>query len=130
MDCKQCGHPVEKDRETWATPVCFACLPPPPPLPIHMERVTPLKIHKGLVLRVLREHPEALREVFPDRFETATEAIAALETANGEWFFDGVLTEAESVPQTPPPKAKDEVPKGHLEECYDCAERAAKGGTR
>ncbi len=30
MKCKQCGAmDVEEDRESWATPVCFACLPPP-----------------------------------------------------------------------------------------------------
>jgi hypothetical protein len=31
--CRQCGKPVEKVRECYATPVCYACLPPPPPLP-------------------------------------------------------------------------------------------------
>jgi len=31
--CRQCGKPVERLRECYATPVCYACLPPPPPLP-------------------------------------------------------------------------------------------------
>ena len=31
--CKQCGQPVEPMREAWATPVCFACVPPPDPMP-------------------------------------------------------------------------------------------------
>ncbi len=33
--CRQCSvAAVEPERTTWATPVCFACLPPPRPLPI------------------------------------------------------------------------------------------------
>jgi len=33
--CKQCGkHEVEDERVCYATPVCYACLPPPSPLPI------------------------------------------------------------------------------------------------
>jgi hypothetical protein len=32
--CRQCGAPVESERECYATPVCFACLPPPPPIPV------------------------------------------------------------------------------------------------
>lgn len=30
--CKQCGQCVEDARACYATPVCFACLPPPEPL--------------------------------------------------------------------------------------------------
>jgi len=37
--CRQCGKPVEKLRECYAIPVCYACLPPPPPLPrIHTPK--------------------------------------------------------------------------------------------
>jgi len=25
--CRQCGEPVESDREQWGTPVCHACVP-------------------------------------------------------------------------------------------------------
>lgn len=32
--CRQCGVAVEHERETYATPVCFKCLPPPKPLPV------------------------------------------------------------------------------------------------
>ena len=33
--CRQCGTSyVEKARECYATPVCYACLPPPKPLPV------------------------------------------------------------------------------------------------
>lgn len=32
--CKQCGvREVEEARRCYATPVCYACLPPPKPLP-------------------------------------------------------------------------------------------------
>jgi hypothetical protein len=34
LRCKQCGGVAEEARRCYATPVCFACLPPPKPLPI------------------------------------------------------------------------------------------------
>lgn len=36
MTCRQCGAPVELDREHWATPMCHACLAPPRPVPVRM----------------------------------------------------------------------------------------------
>lgn len=42
MICKQCStREVEESRLTWATPVCFACLPPPKPLPVNHLRSCP-----------------------------------------------------------------------------------------
>lgn len=36
--CKQCGkREVEDARVHYATPVCFACLPPPEPLPVRRK---------------------------------------------------------------------------------------------
>jgi hypothetical protein len=32
--CRQCGKACEPERYNYATPVCFACLPPPPPIPV------------------------------------------------------------------------------------------------
>ena len=32
--CKQCGGEVEDARLDYATPTCYACLPPPLPLPV------------------------------------------------------------------------------------------------
>ncbi len=32
--CRRCGKTVEPQRECYAIPTCFACLPPPPPLPV------------------------------------------------------------------------------------------------
>lgn len=32
--CRQCGKPCEPERYCYATPTCFACLPPPKPLSI------------------------------------------------------------------------------------------------
>jgi len=38
--CKQCGkHEVEDERVCYATPVCYACLPPPSPLPVRVLKV-------------------------------------------------------------------------------------------
>lgn len=28
--CTSCGKPVELSRRCYSTPMCFACLPPPP----------------------------------------------------------------------------------------------------
>jgi Rrf2 family protein len=32
--CKRCGKRVEEARECYAFPVCYACTPPPEPLPV------------------------------------------------------------------------------------------------
>lgn len=34
VHCVQCLKPVEPARECYASPVCYACLPPPEPLPV------------------------------------------------------------------------------------------------
>ena len=40
--CEQCGNRVPEARECYVHPTCYACLPPPEPLPIaHMR---PLKV--------------------------------------------------------------------------------------
>jgi hypothetical protein len=31
--CRKCGRTVEPERECYAIPTCFACLPPPPRIP-------------------------------------------------------------------------------------------------
>ncbi len=39
VPCRNCGAPeVEPERRHFATPVCFACLPPPRPLPVRHVR--------------------------------------------------------------------------------------------
>ena len=32
IPCKGCGQIVPEARNVYATPMCYACLPPPPPL--------------------------------------------------------------------------------------------------
>lgn len=32
--CARCGRTVEPERECYAVPTCYACLPPPDPLPV------------------------------------------------------------------------------------------------
>lgn len=34
VPCRQCGLAVESERRCYAIPTCYACLPPPEPLPI------------------------------------------------------------------------------------------------
>jgi hypothetical protein len=41
LRCRQCGGVAEEARRCYATPVCYACLPPPKPLPIAPLRSTP-----------------------------------------------------------------------------------------
>jgi len=41
VSCRQCGAAVELPRRCYAHPVCFACLPPPEPLPVRPARLTP-----------------------------------------------------------------------------------------
>lgn len=33
--CRRCGATVEPERECYAVPTCYACLPPPPRMPVH-----------------------------------------------------------------------------------------------
>ena len=44
MKCKNCEtRDVEQEREHYATPVCFSCLPPPKPMPVRC--VAPMTCH-------------------------------------------------------------------------------------
>lgn len=64
-----------------------------------IERVgfQPLKIHKNLAIRALREHPEDFRKIIAsDEFSTAEEAIAAMEEHPAEWIVNGTLGGDES----------------------------------
>jgi hypothetical protein len=38
INCQRCGKSVERSRRVYAIPTCFACLPPPEPLPIVLPR--------------------------------------------------------------------------------------------
>lgn len=38
VKCKSCGKTVEPGRECYDMPLCYACLPPPAPLPINYPR--------------------------------------------------------------------------------------------
>lgn len=64
----------------------------------NVERTVPMKVHKNLVARVLREHPEDFRQVVPDSFTgTLEEYLAALEAAPGQYFVGGTLEGTEGV---------------------------------
>ncbi len=60
MKCKQCGkREVEPERECYATPVCFTCLPPPKPLPVAAWPSSRAAIRLGM-LREVRERALSL----------------------------------------------------------------------
>jgi hypothetical protein len=56
-----------------------------------IERTQPMRIHKNLVIKCLREHPEDLRQILGEQFATAEEAIVWLEKNPAEWIVNGVL---------------------------------------
>lgn len=37
--CVECGKPVEHARECYGSPTCYACLPPPEPLPVNEPKI-------------------------------------------------------------------------------------------
>ena len=60
---------------------------------LRIEQTEPARIHKGLIIRALRAHPDCLAMAFPNgEYRTAAEAIAALEAHPGTWIIDGKLT--------------------------------------
>ena len=58
-----------------------------------IERTRPLSIHKHLVIRCLRQHPEDLAMVSPTWTGTVEEFIAAVEADPHEWVVNGVLAD-------------------------------------
>ena len=60
------------------------------------ERTRPMALHKGLVIRMLQEHPEDVAEFCPGWPGTAAEAIGALKAAPWDWKVGAeYLTDAE-----------------------------------
>jgi hypothetical protein len=58
----------------------------------------PVTIHKSRIIRLLKQYPNRLREIFPaGRFTDATKAIRAIQLSPYEWFIDGTLAENERV---------------------------------
>ncbi len=56
-----------------------------------IERLQPMAVHKNMIMRVLRDDPASMKEMWPTRSETAAEMIALLQADEGEWFIDGEL---------------------------------------
>ncbi len=54
IPCRQCGAPVPEVRHCYATPVCYACLPPPEPLPV-LHTPTSLRLAADRAKRLARE---------------------------------------------------------------------------
>lgn len=53
------------------------------------KKFTPMALHKGHVIRMIREQPELASEL--TEHESADDAIAELEAHPGEWIIDGEL---------------------------------------
>lgn len=53
----------------------------------------PMRIHKRIVIQVLRAHPEDLTKLAPEWSGTAQEFIRELESRPGQYFIGGVLEE-------------------------------------
>jgi hypothetical protein len=53
-------------------------------------------IHKSRIIRLLRQYPDRLREIFPSaRFTDAAKAIRVIQSSPYDWFIDGTLAENE-----------------------------------
>ncbi len=72
--CAQCKGIVEPERWAYAIPTCYACLPPPPPLPVLQEdglrRHISLDGYMGSMPDTLQQIEQALvkgRTKFPGR---------------------------------------------------------------
>lgn len=61
---------------------------------IHRSGKHPIKIHKALIIRLLRDDPSCFRQVCAstDEHPTAEAFIAALE-----WFVNGTLSDGKEV---------------------------------
>ena len=59
-----------------------------------IERTRTMKVHKNLVILMLRSHPEDREQLIPDWPGTVEEYIAELERRPGEYFIGGVLEES------------------------------------
>lgn len=59
-----------------------------------IERTEPMKVHKNLVLKFLRDHPDEFRTVVGPGYQgTIEEYTSALESATGQWFNGNTLEE-------------------------------------
>lgn len=85
--CVDCGKPVEEARRCYAFPTCFACLPPPPELPV-LQPANPLRALRlaaglsqaeaGAAMRVSRgayANAERAAAVTPAMLERARAAL-------------------------------------------------------
>lgn len=53
----------------------------------------PMKVHKNLFIKLLTDHPEEVKKVWPDFDGTSAEMIEMLKADPHEWFVDGKLCE-------------------------------------
>lgn len=77
--CKQCGVIVSDDRAEYATPMCFACLPPPDPLPVDPHGILFLLEKERTRASLMRMEPRISTRLLVD-------TIAAVKRLM--WFRD------------------------------------------
>ncbi len=85
VPCETCGKPVERVRECYAHPTCYACLPPPPPLDtvsLDPEPEPMTADHERLMDRYGDErYAQGLRQRWPEAY---ADGFAAGERAGAE----------------------------------------------
>lgn len=58
-----------------------------------IQRTEPMKLHKSIVIAVLRSHPEDRNILIPEWKGTIEEYIQELENRPGQYFVGGQLEE-------------------------------------
>jgi len=107
--CKQCGtREVEDARAQYATPVCFACLPPPRPLNTSWSLSPEWLAAAAEILGHVRLTPDVLLDLVRDlhddrdhwrqRAESAEYALAPYLDKDGKIAFD---PQSESIRRRP-----------------------------
>lgn len=77
--CVACDRDVEKERLCYAYPTCYACLPPPPPIPSVAAAAE--RLARPNPLRSLREGAGLTQKQMADRMNITRGALANAEKA-------------------------------------------------
>jgi hypothetical protein len=72
--CACCGREVEEARRCYASPTCYACLPPPEPLPVREVAARIRQPSKPVGSWTDQRRTEAQREAFRLAAEASVEA--------------------------------------------------------
>lgn len=119
--CKQCGQrEVEDARACYATPVCFACLPPPIPLNTAWSLSAVWLADMAEVLEHVRHEDGAPKRLTP---ALLLELVGVLREDRDDWkkraesaefSLDASRDECASLRQNEAVLAEQSCPEGHL----------------